>query len=54
MKKIYFTLIIFLTTILSSCELVGGIFKAGYYVGIFVVVFILIIIGVIFYYLRRR
>ncbi len=54
MKKIYFTLCILLTTILSSCELVGDIFKAGYYVGIFVVVFILVIIGVIFYFLRRR
>lgn len=36
--------IIFLSTFLSSCEVVGGIFKAGVWVGILVVVGIIALI----------
>ncbi|TCO23623.1 hypothetical protein EV200_10589 [Pedobacter psychrotolerans] len=39
MKRIFpIALIAFLCTTLSSCELVGGIFKAGVWVGVIVVV----------------
>ncbi|MFD2284575.1 hypothetical protein [Pedobacter petrophilus] len=41
MKRIFpIALIAFLCTTLSSCELVGGIFKAGLWSGIIVVVIV--------------
>lgn len=39
-----------LLTLLSSCEVIGGIFKAGMGVGIFIVVFI---IAVVIYFISR-
>lgn len=39
------TLLLFCSVMLSSCEVIGGIFKAGMWVGILIVVFILGIIG---------
>lgn len=46
------TLVLFLA-LLSSCTAIEGIFKAGYYVGIFVVVFILFVIGFIWAKVRK-
>jgi len=44
MKKLTFPLMAFLVMLLSSCEVVEGIFKAGLFVGIIVVVLVLAII----------
>jgi len=50
MKKLtLFTPILLLTMLLSSCSAIEGIFKAGYYVGIFVVIFILFVVGFIYF-----
>lgn len=45
MKKYNFLPLLFLlTTLLSSCEIVGGIFKAGVWVGIIAVVAVVALI----------
>ncbi len=44
MNKIYPIAALFAITLLSSCELVGDIFKAGAYTGIFIVVIIIALI----------
>ena len=45
MKKfIPLSLIVLLATTLSSCELIGGIFKAGMWSGIIIVVLVLVAI----------
>ncbi len=48
-KYIYIVYSILLST-LTSCEIVGGIFKAGIWVGILAVVFV---VGLIFYIIRK-
>ena len=35
----------------SSCQVVGGIFKAGFWVGVFAVV---IVIGIVLYFVSRK
>jgi len=44
MKKIYFPTIILLMLCLSSCSVIQGIFKAGFVVGIIVVVAVIALI----------
>lgn len=44
MNKIYSIVAFFALTLLTSCELVGDIFKAGAYTGIFIVVVIIALI----------
>jgi hypothetical protein len=44
MKAILPFLIVMMMFLLSSCAIVGGIFKAGVWVGVLIVVFILAII----------
>gem|GEM_PF-4141334 len=44
MNKTLSYIAVFCLTFLSSCSLFEGVFKAGYYVGIFVVIAILAII----------
>lgn len=44
MKKLTFPLMAFLVMLLTGCEVVEGIFKAGLFVGIIVVVLVLAII----------
>lgn len=48
----------FLLTILllsiESCSVIGGIFKAGVWVGIVVVVLVVVLVGVIISKMRRR
>jgi len=44
MKKLLPALIVFFTIFLNSCAVIGGIFKAGVWVGILIVVFIISII----------
>jgi hypothetical protein len=50
MKSIYPLLLIFLMFLLNSCAVVGGIFKAGVWVGVLIVVFI---IGIIIWLVTR-
>jgi hypothetical protein len=44
MRKIYPLTAVFVITLLSSCELVGDIFKAGAYTGIIIVVIVVALI----------
>nr|WP_294794273.1 hypothetical protein [uncultured Mucilaginibacter sp.] len=44
MKKLTLPFFILLVTMLSSCEVIGGIFKAGAVTGIVAVVVILVLI----------
>jgi cytosine/uracil/thiamine/allantoin permease len=37
MKSLLSFMLIFLVTLLSSCEVIGGIFKAGVWVGVLIV-----------------
>ncbi|MGV3707044.1 MAG: hypothetical protein ACO1NU_16860 [Arcticibacter sp.] len=53
-KKITYLSALLFISMLSSCELVGDIFKAGAYVGIFMVVAVLILIYWLFSFFRRR
>jgi len=46
--------LLILTFSLSSCEVVGAIFKTGVGIGIFVTVSVLIIIGIIIAVIRGR
>ena len=50
MRNFLYPLLLFVTVSLSSCELVGDIFKAGVWVGVLVVV---AIIGLIIYLISR-
>ena len=47
-----YAVLFFLTTLLSSCELIGDIFKAGFGLGVFVVLAIIILI--LFFVFKRR
>lgn len=53
-KKITYLSAFLFISMLSSCELVGDIFKAGAYVGIFLVVVVLLLIYWLFSFFRRR
>ena len=44
MRKLYSLIALSALTLLSGCELVGGIFKAGAYTGIFVVIIVIALI----------
>ncbi|HEY2583262.1 MAG TPA: phosphatidate cytidylyltransferase [Mucilaginibacter sp.] len=44
MKKVYFTSILLLLLCLSSCSVIGGIFKAGAVTGIIAVVVVILVI----------
>jgi hypothetical protein len=44
MQKISLFFFVFFTTMLSSCEIIGGIFKAGVWVGVLIVVAIIALI----------
>jgi hypothetical protein len=50
MKKVLTPLLILIAIFLNSCAIVGGIFKAGVWVGILIVVFI---IGIIIWLVTR-
>ncbi len=50
MKISYSLSLLLLLSLLSGCEVVGGIFKAGVWVGIFAVA---IVLGVIFWLVSR-
>ena len=46
MKKLIFPALLYVLLTLSSCEVIGGIFKAGFYVGI---IGVLIVVALIIY-----
>jgi hypothetical protein len=50
MKKLLTFLLIVISLFLNSCAVVGGIFKAGVWVGILIVVFV---IGIIIWLVTR-
>ena len=51
MKNLYtFLVLVFLTFVFSGCEVIGDIFKTGFYSGIFLVV---LIIGIIIFIVAR-
>lgn len=52
--RLYTILAIAFVSTMSGCQLVGDIFKAGYYVGVFVVLAVVILVVGIYFYLRRR
>ena len=43
-KPLAMVTLLFLTSLISSCEIIGGIFKAGMGFGIFIVVAIIVVI----------
>jgi hypothetical protein len=47
MRTLLLILMLLSTLTLSGCEVIGGIFKAGVYTGVIVVVLILVGIGVL-------
>lgn len=53
-KKITYLSAFLFISMLSSCELVGDIFKAGAYVGIFLVVAVLVLVYWLFSFFRRK
>jgi len=53
-NNIFLTLAFFAVTLLSSCELIGDIFQAGFYTAIFVIIAIVAVIIWIFRSFRGR
>lgn len=54
MKNLVFVSILFMLVTLTSCELVGDIFGAGFYTGLFVVILVIAIIIFIVAKIRKR
>ena len=52
-KNLLFLLLISLTILLSSCELVGDIFEAGIGVGVFAILGILVLVGWLIMKMRK-
>lgn len=53
MQKLFLpSLLLLLATSLSSCELIGDIFQAGFSVGVFVVIAVIVLI--LFFVFRAR
>lgn len=52
-KNLLFLLLISLTILLSSCELVGDIFEAGIGVGVFAILGILVLVGWLIMRMRK-
>ncbi|MBW8684317.1 phosphatidate cytidylyltransferase [Chitinophaga rhizophila] len=50
MRNLYLGLLAFSVMFLSSCEVVGGIFKAGVWVGVLAVAFV---VGIILWLIGR-
>ena len=51
---IFALIIAFSMTTLVSCDIIGGIFKAGVWAGIIVVVIVVLIVGYIIAKIRRK
>jgi|KBSSwiStaDraftv2_1062776.scaffolds.fasta_scaffold271615_3 hypothetical protein len=50
MKNLLIVLLLFMMTALSSCSVIGDIFKAGVWVGVLAVV---VVVGLIIYFIAR-
>lgn len=50
MKKLTYLLLVMAVLLMTSCEVVGGIFKAGVWTGIFIVA---LVVGLIIYFITR-
>ncbi|QJB30495.1 phosphatidate cytidylyltransferase [Chitinophaga oryzae] len=50
MKKLSYLLLVMIAISMASCEVVGGIFKAGVWTGIFIVA---LVVGLIIYFITR-
>lgn len=50
MKKLSYLLLVMTILLMTSCEVVGGIFKAGVWTGIFIVA---LVVGLIIYFITR-
>jgi hypothetical protein len=44
MKRLVFPVLFAMLVLLNSCEIVGGIFKAGFYTGVIVIALVLALI----------
>jgi hypothetical protein len=53
MRNLWLTLLLLSTLMLGGCEVIGGIFKAGVWVGVIVVVLILVLVGFVAAKMRR-
>ena len=53
MRWLLLTLIVLSSLMFGGCEIVGGIFKAGIWVGVIAVVLVLLLVGVLATKLRR-
>jgi hypothetical protein len=51
MNRLMFTMILLVSAVFSGCELAEGIFKAGFWSGIFIVA---LVVGLIIYFLTRK
>lgn len=54
MRNAIYLLLISMAFLLTGCDLIGGIFEAGVYVGIIVVVAVIALIIYIFYRIFKR
>jgi hypothetical protein len=52
MRYVFLAVLIALTLTLAGCEVIGGIFKAGFFVGVIVVM--LVVVGVGFLVAKMR
>jgi hypothetical protein len=52
MKNVLYVFLLMLSLLVTSCEVIGDIFSAGFYAGIFVV--IAVIAGLFWLFGRRR
>ena len=53
-KAVFQILIIALLFMCTSCELIGDVFRLGVNVGIFMVIFVLVIIGYVAFRIAKR
>jgi len=53
MRKIYVFSALVILTSLTSCELIGDIFKTGFYAGIFIVIAIIVLVFWLLSRIRR-
>jgi len=49
-SKLFITVLVFMSILLSSCEAIGDIFKAGVWVGVIIVV---LVVGLIFWVINK-
>ncbi|HEY0897255.1 MAG TPA: hypothetical protein VGE15_11935 [Sphingobacteriaceae bacterium] len=53
MRKLYIFPVLLILTSLTGCELIGDIFKTGFYAGIFIVIAIILLVFWLLSRIRR-